>query len=66
MKIVVIKDTFANGEPLAASDKPIEVDDKVGVDLIAAQKAIPAKDAPAPAPAPKKKAKRAKASESGE
>ena len=64
MKIVVIKNTFANGEPLTASDKPIEVDDKVGVDLIAAQKAIPAKDAPAPAPT--KKAKRAKASESGE
>ena len=64
MKIVVIKNTFANGEPLAESDKPIEVDDKVGVDLIAAQKAIPAKDAPAPAP--KKKAKKAKASESGE
>lgn len=62
MKIVVIKNTFANGEPLAASDKPIEVDDKVGVDLIAGQKAIPAKDAPAP----KKKAKKAKASESGE
>lgn len=64
MKIVVIKNTFANGEPLAASDKPIEVNDKVGVDLIAGQKAIPAKDAPAPAP--KKKAKKAKASESGE
>tara|TARA_R110000824_G_scaffold103964_2_gene246816 strand:- start:8909 stop:9103 length:195 start_codon:yes stop_codon:yes gene_type:complete len=64
MKIIVINNTFAKGEFLEASDKPVEVDDKVGVDLIAAQKAIPAKDAPASTP--KKKAKKAKASESGE
>jgi hypothetical protein len=64
MKIIVTSNTFAKGEFLEASDKPIEVDDKVGVDLIAAQKAVSADDAPAPAP--KKKAKKKKASESGE
>ncbi len=64
MKIIVTSNTFAKGEFLEASDKSIEVDDKVGVDLIAAQKAVSADDAPAPAP--KKKAKKKKASESGE
>ncbi len=64
MKIIVTSNTFAKGEFLEASDKPIEVDDKVGVDLIAAQKAVSADDAPAPTP--KKKAKKKKASESGE
>ena len=64
MKIIVTSNTFAKGEFLEASDKHIEVDDKVGVDLIAAQKAVSADDAPAPTP--KKKAKKKKASESGE
>jgi len=64
MKIVIIKQTSSGREIFEASDKPIEVDDKIGVDLIAAQKAISADDAPAPAP--KKKAKKKKASESTE
>ena len=64
MKIIVTSNTFAKGEFLEASDKPVEVDDKTAIALIAGQKAISADDAPAPAP--KKKAKKKKASESTE
>jgi hypothetical protein len=55
MKVIILKYTSAKGERLEPSDKPIEVDEKVGIDLINAQKAILAENAPTPEPKPKKK-----------
>mgnify|MGYP003131953032 CR=1 FL=1 len=55
MDIIILKDTFANGEPVKADDKPQSFDDSIAKQLIAANKAIPAPDKPA-AKAPKKKA----------
>ena len=55
MDVIVIKNTFANGDPVEASEKPQSFDDKTAIALIAASKAIPVPDKPA-AKAPKKKA----------
>ncbi len=54
MDVIVIRDTFVNGEPVSASDKPQSFDDYDAKKLIYANKAIPAPDKPAPKP--KKKA----------
>ena len=58
MDIIILKDTFANGEPVEASDKPQIFDDKVAKQLIAANKAIPAPDKPEAKPPKKKAAKK--------
>tara|TARA_Y100001937_G_scaffold114305_1_gene163909 strand:- start:245 stop:424 length:180 start_codon:yes stop_codon:yes gene_type:complete len=55
MDIIILRNTFANGEPVSASDKPQSFDDKVAKKLIANGKAMPAPNKPA-AKAPKKKA----------
>ena len=57
MDVIVIKNTFANGDPVEASEKPQSFDDKTAIALIAASKAIPVPDKPEPKPK-KKKAKR--------
>ncbi len=55
MDIIILRNTFVNGEPVKADDKPQSFDDNIAKQLIAANKAIPAPDKPA-AKAPKKKA----------
>jgi len=57
MDVIVIKNTFANGDPVEASEKPQSFDDKTAIALIAASKAIPVPDKPDPKPK-KKKAKK--------
>jgi|TARA_R100001594_G_C4024273_1_gene259818 hypothetical protein len=57
MDVIVIKNTFANGDPVEASEKPQSFDDKTAIALIAASKAIPVPDKPEPKPK-KKKAKK--------
>ena len=57
MDVIVIKNTFAKGDLVEASDSPQSFDDKTAIELIAAQKAIPVPDKPAPKPK-KKKAKK--------
>ena len=54
MDVIVIRDTFVNGEPVSASDKPQSFDDYDAKKLIYANKAIPAPNKPEPKP--KKKA----------
>ena len=58
MDVIVIKNTFANGDPVEASEKPQSFDDKTAIALIAASKAIPVPDKPEPKPK-KKNAKKA-------
>jgi hypothetical protein len=57
MDVIVIKNTFANGDPVEASEKPQSFDDKTAIALIAASKAIPVPNKPEPKPK-KKKAKK--------
>jgi|TARA_R110002020_G_scaffold452131_1_gene666470 hypothetical protein len=57
MDVIVIKNTYANGDPVEASEKPQSFDDKTAIALIAASKAIPVPDKPEPKPK-KKKAKK--------
>ena len=58
MDVIVIKNTFANGDPVEASEKPQSFDDKTAIDLIAANKAIPAPNKPEAKPPKKKAAKK--------
>lgn len=39
MKIIIIRTTFAGGELFEASKKPVEVDDKIGLELIKLKRA---------------------------
>lgn len=58
MDVIVIRDTFVNGDPVSASDKPQSFDDYDAKKLIYANKAIPASDKPEAKPPKKKAAKK--------